>query len=118
MTTKKVQVELPLSIYEQLTEIAGAAAKPLADVIVQCIRGGMPPTLHKVPEAFHQELLALNRLDDKQLLQISEGALPTRSKLDDLHKKADFETLRRIYALSLLRWRGHPVPTPYETLMK
>lgn len=117
MTTRNIEIELPLSIYEELAEFAAAAKLPLGEVILQCIRGGMPPSLHKVPAAFHEELLALNRLSDKQLLQISEGAMQAKAKSDALHKKADFETLSRMYALSLLRWRGHPVPTPYETLM-
>lgn len=114
MKTKKVQFELPISLYAELAEIAEASDSTMEDVLVQTIKCGMPPSLSKVPDEFHTELLPLNRLADKDLLRIVEGDWPAPKKQSELHRKADFASLRRTYALSLLRWRGHPIPTPFE----
>ena len=113
--TKKITIELSIGEYEQLQEVAEASSWTIQKVVAQCVRSGMPPTLNFVPEEFHEDLLALNKLGDKVLLEIVEGTAPLRTKLDAFQKKADFPALRRTYALSLLRWRGHPVPIPYES---
>lgn len=116
MKTNKVQIELPLSIYNHLQQISEASGWKFEDVLMQTIKMGLPPILGKVPAAFHSELLSLNKLDDKALLAILEGK-QSQENMDDMHRKADFSALRRTYALSLLRWRGHPVPTAYEAMI-
>jgi hypothetical protein len=113
MKKKTIKIELSEADYHFLEEIADACSWPIEEVVVQCIRSGMPPSLSKVPEEFHAELLPLNALDDKDLLKIVDGNWPKPKKLDELHKKANFLSLRRTYALSLLKWRGHPTD-PYE----
>lgn len=117
MSTKEIAIELPETLYNELQDVATAAGLPLEKVIVQTIRSGMPPSLSKVPAAFHQELLALNKLNDRDLIRVVEGDLPPAQRDDEQRRKADFQSLRRIYALSLLKWRGHPIPSPYETLV-
>ncbi len=109
---KKVQVELPASIYNLLQEIADSSGWPLQEVMLQTIKSGMPPSLSKVPEAFHEGLLALNKLGDRDLLRVVEGELPPKGK-----KSPEFELLRKTYALRLLKWRGHPIPHPFEALV-
>lgn len=116
MRSVKVEVNVPLHEYDCLAQIAEAGGWPLEMVILQTIRNGLPPSLSKVPEAFHADLLALNKLDDRSLLRVIEGETPP-PKMDSTQKRADFETLWRTYALSLLRWRGHPVPTAYEAMI-
>jgi hypothetical protein len=117
MKTKKVEVSLPASIYNELQQVAEASAWSFEKVLMQTIKNGLPPSLSKVPSDFHEELIALNRLDDMELLRVSEGKGSRSGKQDEIHKKADFATLRRTYALSVLKWRGHPVPTPYDALL-
>lgn len=114
MKATKVTVELPSHIYEDLQRVADASSWSLEEVVVQTIKSGMPPLLSKVPEAFHAELLALNALGDADLMRVADGNWPDPPKQDLMHQKADFVTLRRTYALSLLRWRGHPVPSAYD----
>lgn len=109
MGTIKVEITLTPSEYATLQEIATASKATMAEVVTQCVKCGMPPSLQKVPEEFHDELLALNGMSDRKLMDIVSGHLPP-GKLDDFHERADFRTLRRTYAFSLLRWRGHPVP--------
>ena len=110
----QVVIELPEDVYHELTGIAEASKSTLAEVVLQSVRCGMPPSLGKVPKDFHADLLILNGLPDQDLMRIVEGDWPPSQKKSELYKKANFEALRRTYALSLLRWRGHPIPTPYE----
>jgi len=106
---KTIKVELSETDYELLKEIADSSGWPLAEVIMQCIQAGMPPTLSKVPAAFHDDLAVLNRLSDRDLLRVVDGDWPEPKNQTDLHRRADFTSLRRTYALSLLKWRGHPI---------
>lgn len=117
MKTKTIKIELSVADYADLQDIADACAMSVAEVVQQCVKRGMPPILNKVPDAFHAELLFLHSLKDRQLFDVIEGKLPPKGKQTELHKKADFESLRRTYALSLLRWRGHPVPDPFEAMI-
>ncbi|MCA9958700.1 MAG: hypothetical protein R3E31_14485 [Chloroflexota bacterium] len=115
MKTKKISVDLPENLYNNLQEIAGASTWSFNEVLLQTIRNGMPPSLNKVPATFHAELLTLNKLDDKALFNVIE-AEPEDHEQDEDHRRASFDALRRMYALSLLKWRGHPIPSPYESL--
>ncbi len=118
MSNTTVRLSLPSEIYEELVIIADISPKmSLEDVIIQSIRTGMPPSLGKVPKPFHDELMPMNALGDRDLLRIVEGDWPppkVRDDDDDMFRKFDFTVLRTTYASKLLRWRGHPVPIPYE----
>lgn len=116
MKTKKITIELSETDYQLLQEVAEASKWPMEEVIVQCIRSGMPPTLSKVPEAFHDDLITLNKLSDIELMKVADGNWPMPKKQSELHRKADFASLRRTYALSLLKWRGHPI-SPEDAML-
>lgn len=107
--THEVTLKLSATDYNLLKQIADACKWPLEEVVIQCIKSGMPPSLSKVPVAFHEELLSLNALSDRALMSVVDGKAPAPEGKGDLYKKADFKSLRRTYALSLLRWRGHPI---------
>jgi hypothetical protein len=111
--TVTVQVEIEEDVYAQLQQMAEASTWTLTEVLAQTIKAGLPPSLSKVPEAFQEELLALNSLGDKDLMSVADGEGFDPSTMDEQHKKADFVALRRTYAMSVLRWRGHPVPNLY-----
>lgn len=115
MKKKTVQVELPLSIHHLIAEVAEASGWTFQDVVIQTIKSGLPPSLSKVPEAFHDDLLVLNKLGDRDLLRVVEGELP--DGLSQGPDSPDFKLLRQTYALRLLKWRGHPIPSPYEALV-
>lgn len=116
MKSKKVTIELSEMDYQMLKEVADASDWPMEEVIVQCIRSGMPPTLSKVPDAFHDDLIILNKMSDRDLMKVADGNWPMPKKQSDLHRKADFASLRRTYALSLLKWRGHPI-SPEDAML-
>lgn len=113
---QKIEIDLPNNIYNQLKAIADSSSWSFDEVILQTIRNGLPPLLGKIPHAFHEELLSLNKLTDPDLWRVIEGKLPSNSSEDE-HQSADFDLLRRTYALSVLKWRGHPIPEPYDALI-
>jgi len=114
MSSIRVSLELPLTIHNQLTQIAEASAWSFEEVLLRTIHSGMPPSLSKVPLEFHDDLISLNRLDDRDLMRIADGKWPAPKRSSALRQKADFDALRRTYALSLLKWRGHPVTPSFE----
>lgn len=117
MKDHRVQVTLPDTIYEPLHQIAEVTGMSLDEVIIQTIKGGMPPSLKKVPSAFHDELLSLNKMNDTQLWDVIQGKVKSTADYGAAHEHADFPMLRRAYAFSLLKWRGHPVPSPHEMIL-
>ena len=114
---EKIELELPTNIHNQLKAIADSSSWSFEEVILQTIRNGLPPLLGKVPHGLHNELLKLNGLTDRELWQVIEGKIPVDADQDEEHRRADFDLLRRTYALSVLKWRGHPIPEPYEALL-
>ena len=118
MDANKIQLELPPDLYKTLREVADASGWPFEEVVLQSIRTGSPPTLNKVPEDFHADLISLNALADRDLLRVVEGDMPGTAELSEKRRKADFNTLRRTYALTILKWRGHPVSKAYEALIE
>jgi len=113
---KKVQIELPESIYRLLQQVAEASEWPLEEVLLQSVKSGLPPSTGKVPEEFRDGLLALCKLDDRSLLRVVEGDIPAELQGKGGHK-GDFKLLQQTYALRLLKWRGHPIPPPFEALI-
>jgi hypothetical protein len=115
MAEKSVTISLPPNLYQRLEDVAQASSRPFEEVLLQSIRNGMPPALQKVPDRFHRPLLRLNRLSDQELWQVARGELVLEEP-DDEAVNVDFTTLCRAYTLSLLKWRGHPIPDPTEFL--
>lgn len=114
---KEISIRLSADIFQELDAVAQAAGQTLEAVVVQCVRAGLPPLLGKVPPLFHDHLLALQRLDDRKLLDIVEGRTAVSLPRGGQYRQADFEILYRTYALSILKWRGHPIPEAYEVLV-
>lgn len=114
MDEHQISLTLPDNIYQRLQEIATAASTSLEEVLLRTITTGLPPSLSKVPHAFHNDLLGLNRLDDQDLWRVVTGELAYGKALSPEQRQADFVSLRRAYAFALLKWRGHPMPEPAE----
>lgn len=114
---RRVQIELTPDIYQELSMVAEASGQPLETVVAGCVRAGLPPLLGKVPAAFHDKLLPLHKLDDRKLLDIVEGKTAVSVPRGSQYRQADFEILYRTYALSILKWRGHPIPEAYQAVV-
>ena len=89
------------------------------EVVIQTIKGGMPPSLRKVPNKFHGDLLSLNALGDLELWDIVAKPQPKKSNKSEEESTEieHFSSLKKAYAFSLLKWRGHPVPSPSEFML-
>ncbi len=132
MTTQQVTIELPEPIFRRLVRIAEATHQPVEALVMQSAIGNLPPFLENAPTEMQSELLTMQTLDKEELqaiaytqvepgdhqrhvnlLKKNEEDLLTaeeRDELTALRLAADRLTLRKAYAWSLLRWRGHRIP--------
>jgi hypothetical protein len=137
MATQKVTDELPEPVFEQLTRIARATQQPLEVLAAQSIASNLPPTPDNAPVEIQAELLQMQTWEDTDLLSITkrhinkelqqrhmelleknkiQGELTPaqRQELSELRINADKLMLQKAYAWSVLRWRGHRIPSVDE----
>jgi hypothetical protein len=129
METQSIRIELPKKMYRRLEKLATATNQTIDAVVLQTIRGNLPPVVEDLPSSMRAEFSALLRLKDKELLQLArtpinptrwrrhqrllaknaEGELTTKEQveLEKLRAEADEYVLRKSFALALLKWRGH-----------
>ena len=134
MALQTVTVKLPRVLYRRLERAAEATNQPLDAVLLQTIRGNVPPSLDDAPANMRTDLSALTRLgnDDlwaiasapvdpkqwrrhKRLLQKNTGGVLNeheQRELERLRTETDRHVIRRSFALALLKWRGYTLPTP------
>ena len=135
MTLQSVTIKLPSNLFRRLERTAEVTHQSLDDVLLQTIRGNIPPSVDDVPLPSREEYTALSKLDDgdlwaiastpvepkqwrrhKRLLQKNTSATlsePERRELEHLRAETDRHVLRKSFALALLKWRGHTLsPTP------
>lgn len=89
-----------------------------------------------LPSPLHEELEALENLDDRALWKVAQSRLPPahqrlysrllqknsqgtimvpeKKKLHTLGEEARRLTLKKAHAYMLLKWRGHYIPSPEE----
>lgn len=131
-TVHPINLNLPPALYQRLVEVADASQQSLAEVIIQSLHTGLPPSLDHIPDRFQADLKALNQFDDrllqvaaKQDLSVDKATLykdlllknqidnlntEEQAQLDTLRDEADLLMFRRAYATALLKWRGQPAP--------
>jgi hypothetical protein len=132
MTTQRITIELPESIFHRFVQIAEATQQPLEDLIAQSVVSNLPPSAENAPLEMRAELMEMQTLSVDELLAIAQtqaepiqhehhvqfleknqaGALlPEEQKeLTNLRQTADRLMLRKAYAWSVLRWKGHRIP--------
>jgi hypothetical protein len=133
MSAQTVRVRIPEQLLGRFRRAAEEASQPLEAVILQSIEGNPPPpTLDEIPEAARPAISDLQALDDDGLWRVARSTMDDaqqaryqallnknasgqltasdRAELDQLAIRADVLTIAKAYALSLLRWRGHPMP--------
>lgn len=136
MATQRLTVELPESVFQQLARIAELTNQSLEAIASQSITGNLPPSADNAPPQMQAELLAMQTLPIDELLKIAHSQVPLaqqqrhlmlleknqsalitveeRQELNDLRYAADQLMLQKAYAWSILRWRGHRVPSLSE----
>jgi predicted transcriptional regulator len=128
MSLETSNIQLPDEIYRRLRQMATATHQPLEAVIVQTIRGNLPPALEDLQPELQDLVAELEQLGDdavwavarttipparwrwhQRLLQKVQGGTLTegeQAELDMLRSLVDREVLRRSYALALLKKGG------------
>lgn len=136
MAMQSVTLQLPEPVFRYFQQMAVATKRPLEQVVRQSVEGNLPPSVATMPVEMNHGLLALQGLPVEQLLAVaaeqvspaeqarhlellernSAGALTAseEQELATLRLAADRLMLRKAYAWSVLRWRGHPTPALNE----
>ena len=129
---QEITMQLPDEIYRRLLQMATALHRPLEEVLIQTIRGNLPPTLDDLPSEARELVATLAPLGDEALRAIAteppppaswrrhqrllhkaeEGTLttPEADELAILRTETDRTVMRRSCALALLKWRGFTLP--------
>ena len=131
-----VTLQLPDETLQRYQRGATAARKLLEEFLVERLMEAVPPLADDLPSPLHEELEALEQLDNDALWQVarsrlspalqrqysrlltknSQGTITEQEKetLHTLGEQARLLTLKTAHAYMLLKWRGHRVPSPEE----
>jgi len=133
MSISTVRIRIPEHLLGRFRRAAEEASQPIEAIILRSIEGNPPPpTLSEIPEPARAAVSGLQSLDDDGLWRVARSAMDEkqqaryrglldenargtlgddeRAELERLAEKADALTVAKAYALTLLRWRGHPMP--------
>jgi hypothetical protein len=132
MTAQTIMLHLPDEIYRRLQHMATVTRQPLEGVLIQSLRGNLPPLVEDLPPDLQGELMALQSLDDQALWQVVKATLKPaqwrehqdllhlnqagvlsvaqQEELTRLRAAVDRFVFRRSCALAILKWRGYSLP--------
>jgi hypothetical protein len=133
MTVQTLHIPLPEAIVQRLQHVAEATHRPLEEVVVQTICGNLPPALEDLSPALRAVVADLPTLSDEALWAVARTPVPPKQwrrhqyllrkaragtltaaeqhELETLREATDRFVTRRSYALALLKWHGHALPT-------
>lgn len=133
MPTQIVNIELPDAIYQRFQRVADATNRPLEEVVFQTISGNLPPSLDDLGTQLQGDVADLQHLRDDALWTVAREKLSPQlwrrhqsllrkaherdltateqTQLAELRTATDRYVTRRSYALALLKWHGHTIPT-------
>jgi hypothetical protein len=133
MPNQIIPIQLPDAIYHRLQQVAHATNHPIEEVVLQTIRGNLPPSLDDLSPELHGVVADLQHMSDEALWAVTKERLPQpqwrrhqrllrkgqegplstaeHQELAELRAAADRFVTRRSYALALLKWHGHSIPT-------
>ena len=133
MPNQTIPIQLPEAIYQRLQQVAHATHHSIEEVVLQTIRGNLPPSLDDLSPELHGAVADLQRMSDEALWAVTKEPLPPHQwrrhqrllrkgqedtlsaaehqELAALRAAADRFVTRRSYALALLKWHGHTIPT-------
>jgi len=131
MTMQEMTVTLPETVFHRLVGMAQATHQLVDAVLVQSLRGNLPPVVDDLPLEMRDEMAQLTQLSDAELWSTATSPLPPRQwrrheellemnaegaltpreaqELDHLRDAVDRWVMRRSYAAALLKWRGYSV---------
>jgi hypothetical protein len=132
MTVQTISVQLPDDMVRRMQRVAVATNQSLEAVLVQTIRGNLPPSLDDLSGEAREQVADLPaRADDDPWAIVGETLPPrhirrqqhlprkvasetlTQAEQDELtrlREATDRHVIRRSFALALLKWRGQTLP--------
>jgi hypothetical protein len=96
-----ITIELPQSTLQNLQQLAEMLQQPVEQLVIQSVLGNLPPLVDIEQTDLKLELLALHRLENREL-----GAI---ARVDG-SQGAEYQgamVLRQAYAQRILKWRGY-----------
>ncbi len=133
MPNQIIPIQLPEAIYQRFQQVAHATHHSLEEVVLQTIRGNLPPSLDDLSPELHGVVADLQHMSDEALWSVAKEPLPPHQwrrhqrllrkgqegtlaaaehhELAELRAAVDRFVIRRSYALALLKWHGHTIPT-------
>jgi predicted transcriptional regulator len=131
--TQAITIELPEALYGQLTQAARLFQQPVEKIVEQSLAHSLPPLLDDIPAEYQAGVFPLLAMNDAELLAEAQKVFDTalwaqyetllekrkemglskeeQAQLDALRRQADILTLRKGYAMVLLKRRGYRLPT-------
>ncbi len=139
MATQAITIDLPEAIVQQLIRLAEITRQPIESLVAQSVVSNLPPMMETASPEMQRELLNLQTLSIEDLLTIANSQIdPTmhqqhvellgknqagtltaseQETLMEYQDLCDRLMLRKAYAWSVLRWRGHPIPAIKDLAM-
>jgi hypothetical protein len=133
MPNQTIPIQLPDAIYQRLQQVVHATTHSIEGVVLQTIRGNLLPSLDDLSPELRCVVADLQRMSDEALWSMTKEPLPPHQwrrhqrllrkgqegplsaaeheELAELRAAADRFVIRRSYALALLKWHGHTIPT-------
>jgi hypothetical protein len=133
MSMQTLTAELPNALYQRLVRLAATTNQPLDAVLLQTIRGNLPPSVDDIPADYRDDLSKLIKLSDDDLLAVARAAVDPRKwrrhesllqknaentltederdELEQLRAGMDALVYRKSFALAVLKWRGYSLST-------
>jgi hypothetical protein len=133
MPNQTIPIQLPDAIYQRLQQVVHATNHSIEGVVLQTIRGNLLPSLDDLSPELRCVVADLQRMSDEALWSMTKEPLPPHQwrrhqrllrkgqegplsaaeheELAELRAAADRFVIRRSYALALLKWHGHTIPT-------
>lgn len=132
MATDSIVLHLPEGLHRRLERLAELTHRPVENVIVQTLSSSLPPLPDDLSPTMRDALISLEQESDEALWDLTRatmaddqyalltdlrekrrsGSLSAEEQdaLDHVMQEADLLTLKKAYAATLLKWRGHRLP--------
>ncbi|MDL1895183.1 hypothetical protein FBQ82_02845 [Anaerolineae bacterium CFX7] len=132
METTSVKIELPKKMYRRLELAARESNQSIAQIVLQSLRGNLPPVFDDLPKPLRQEFSSLANFTDDELWAIAQRPPDPRAwrkherllelnatrdlndkeaqELARLQEDMNQHVLKKSFALALLKWRGYAIP--------
>ena len=133
MPDQTIPIQLPDTIYQRLQQVAHETHHSIEEVVLQTIRGNLPPSLDDLSPELRCVVADLQHMSDEALWVVTKEQLPPQQwrrhqrllwkrqegifaaaehqELAELRAAVDRFVTRRSYALALLKWHGHTMLT-------